>query len=172
MAIATSQVKPFATVELSWLSTAQGGRKRAVSTVDYAATAYFAEGDKQLFSIILHFHTKVESGVKIITRIDRAVMNFLAPEIAAPQLMKGVEFYVTEGARVVAKGKVLSVCRSLANTISNSSKFSRRSKTSPRKRRVKVEPLLTENGSSRRIVRAVPKKVDRNTAFEYEEIPI
>jgi translation elongation factor EF-Tu-like GTPase len=105
----TLQAKLSATVELSWLSAAQGGRKRAVTTSDYAATAYFAEGNKQLFSIILHFPTKLESGVEIPIQTEHAVMNFLAPELVRSQLKKDIRFYVTEGSRVVAEGNVLSV---------------------------------------------------------------
>lgn len=77
--------------------------------VDYAATAYFANGDRQLFSIILHFLTKLERGVKVPTQIDRATMEFLAPELVGESLMDGLQFCVTEGAKVVAKGEVLSV---------------------------------------------------------------
>ncbi|MEI6327958.1 MAG: hypothetical protein WCP16_01910 [Pseudanabaena sp. ELA645] len=98
-----------AEVKLNWLTPDQGGRKRPIAMVDYAATAYFANGDRQLFSIILHFLTKLERGVKVPTQIDRATMEFLAPELVGESLMDGLQFCVTEGAKVVAKGEVLSV---------------------------------------------------------------
>jgi translation elongation factor EF-Tu-like GTPase len=109
VSIITSRSKFSATVELNWLSAAQGGRKRAIGTTNYAATAYFAEVNKQLFSIILHFPAKVDNGVKIPAQTDRAVMNFLAPDLVEPLLKKGEQFHVTEGSRVVAEGKILSV---------------------------------------------------------------
>ncbi len=99
----------FAEVKLNWLTAEQGGRKRAISMVDYAATAYFTDGDRRLFSIILHFLTKLEGGVKTPTQIDRATIEFLAPELVAESLAEGIQFCVTEGARVVAKGEILSV---------------------------------------------------------------
>jgi translation elongation factor EF-Tu-like GTPase len=98
-----------AEVKLNWLTADQGGRKRPIAMVDYAATAYFADGDRQLFSIILHFLTKLEGGVKTPTQIDRATMEFLAPELVAESLADGIQFCITEGAKVVAKGEVLSV---------------------------------------------------------------
>ena len=99
----------FAEVKLNWLTAEQGGRKRPISMVDYGATAYFEDGDRRLFSIILHFLTKLEGGVKTPTQIDHATMEFLSPELVAESLAEGIEFCVTEGVKVVAKGEILSV---------------------------------------------------------------
>ena len=51
-------------VALMWRSAEQGGRKRPISTADYAATAYFVDGERQLFSVILHFPSTLQNGIK------------------------------------------------------------------------------------------------------------
>ncbi len=118
MLITIPQDNLSVSVELSWLSSEQGGRKRAIRTADYAATAYFNDGNMQQFSIILHFPAKVEGDVKVPARTDCAKMSFLAPEVVSSRIKKGIDFFVTEGARVVAKGTVLKVLRRITKPYS------------------------------------------------------
>jgi len=164
------QSKNFATVSLSWLKAEQGGRKRPIGTADYAATAYFTEENIQLFSIILHFPAKIESGLRLPTRIDIAEMNFLISNRVAPQLKEGMRFHVTEGGRVVANGEVLSV-----RHITRMTALSRKLKDSSQRKRGRVSLIevkrnrLTHPALTKFIAR---KNIDQNISIEYEEFPI
>lgn len=159
----------FASVALSWLTAEQGGRKRSVGTADYAATAYFTEENVQLFSIILHFPSKIEGGLRIPTRIDIAEMNFLIPDLVAPQLEQGMKFHVTEGGKVVANAKVLSINHATKITI-----LSRKPRTPSHRRRGRVSPIEVKRKRRGQTVTIVTtgKYVDQDVVVECEEFLI
>jgi hypothetical protein len=94
-------------VALDWLAADQGGRKRPIGTADYAATISFSKEDEQLFSIVLHFPSKIENDLKVPTRTDIAQATFLMPDLVAAKIEQGSKFRVTEGGRVVANAEVL-----------------------------------------------------------------
>jgi hypothetical protein len=128
-------------VALMWRSAEEGGRKRPIATADYAATAYFVDGDRQLFSVVLHFPSTLQNGVKVPQLLDRADMDILVPEVIKGQLKQGASFYVTEGARVVAEGKISGL---EINALRDHASVNTRSKKSRMQRKVakKVAPKL------------------------------
>jgi hypothetical protein len=166
-----SQGKLFATVSLNWRSAEQGGRKRTIAAPDYAATVYFADGDKHLFSVVLHFPTKLQDDIKIPARLDRADMDFLVPSVVVSRLEKGIKFNVTEGSRVVAEGIVLSVNCSVTN-VKKQGRFFDGSRALSKRRGGRRSSRRNVNSHQNRIIVIKAKKAHRDTAIEYEEFSI
>lgn len=154
-------------VALMWRSAEEGGRKRPIATADYAATAYFVDGDRQLFSVVLHFPSTLQNGVKVPQLLDRADMDILVPEVIKGQLKQGASFYVTEGARVVAEGKISGL---EINALRDHASVNTRSKKSRMQRKVakKVAPKLVHY----QVVSPVVKDGDFSSSLEYEEFHI
>ncbi|MCA6523649.1 MAG: hypothetical protein ACK45T_09555 [Pseudanabaena sp.] len=154
-------------VALMWRSAEEGGRKRPIATADYAATAYFVDGDRQLFSVVLHFPSTLQNGVKVPQLLDRADMDILVPEVIKGQLKQGASFYVTEGARVVAEGKISGL---EINALRDHASVNTRSKKSRMQRKVakKVAPKLVHY----QVVSPVVKEGDFSSSLEYEEFHI
>lgn len=154
-------------VALMWRSAEEGGRKRPIATADYAATAYFVDGDRQLFSVVLHFPSTLQNGVKVLQLLDRADMDILVPEVIKGQLKQGASFYVTEGARVVAEGKISGL---EINALRDHASVNTRSKKSRMQRKVakKVAPKLVHY----QVVSPVVKDGDFSSSLECEEFHI
>ncbi|MEI6064228.1 MAG: hypothetical protein WCQ26_06520 [Pseudanabaena sp. ELA748] len=147
-------------VALMWRSAEQGGRKRPIATADYAATAYFVDGERQLFSIVLHFPSTLQNGIKVPQLIDRADMNILVPEMVNCKLRMGASFYVTESARIVAEGKISG----LETTPVKVKSFVNAGRKSPR-----IERKVTKKLVRYRVISPVLKDGDFSSSLEYEE---
>jgi hypothetical protein len=95
-------------VKIRWLSPSEGGRQSLPQGPTFATTARFAgEPEDRLFSIILRFSNSPDDGT-----IQEADLALLAPENlpeVQKRLVPGIQLLVTEGRRVVAEGKVLSL---------------------------------------------------------------
>jgi hypothetical protein len=149
-------------VALMWRSAEQGGRKRPIATADYAATAYFVDGDRQLFSIVLHFPSTLQNGIKVPQLIDRADMSILVPEMVQGKLESGASFYVTEGARIVAEGKI-------SGLETNSFKVKSFVNVGKKSSRTRVERKATKKLVRYRVINPLLKESDFSPSLEYEE---
>jgi hypothetical protein len=147
-------------VALMWRSAEQGGRKRPIATADYAATAYFVNGDQQLFSVVLHFPSTLQNGIKVPQLLDRADMDILVPETVKGKLSQGASFYITEGSRIVADGKI-------SGLETNSLKV--KSFANAGRERTKTERKITKKSVHYRVISPVLKEGDFLSSLEYEE---
>lgn len=100
-----------ARLQFRWLHPSEGGRRTGLPTgPTYAATARFAEDpDSEWFSVVLRPVGPVSLGDYEIPQVD---LNLLAPEdlpdvVAA--LAPGRRLLITEGARTVAEGTIVSI---------------------------------------------------------------
>jgi hypothetical protein len=149
-------------VALMWRSAEQGGRKRPISTADYAATAYFVDGERQLFSVILHFPSTLQNGIKTPQLLDRADMDILVPDVVKGKLREGAGFYVTEGARVVADGNI-------SGLEINSLEIKSFVNVGRKSQRTRVERKSTKKLVHYRVISPEPKEIGFSSSLEYEE---
>lgn len=149
-------------VALMWRSAEQGGRKRPIATADYAATAYFVDSERQLFSVILHFPSTSQNGIKVPQLLDRAEMEILVPEMVKGQLKQGASFYVTEGARIVAEGKI-------SGLETNSLKVKSFINVGRKLSSTRLEKRVTKKLMRYRVISPVLKDGDFSSNLEYEE---
>lgn len=156
-------------VALMWRSAEEGGRKRPIATADYAATAYFVDGDRQLFSVVLHFPSTLQNEVKVPQLLDRADMDILVPEVIKGKLKQGASFYVTEGARVVAEGKISGL---EINALRDHASVNTRSKKSRTRVQRKVAKKVAPKLVHYQVVSPVVKDGDFSSSLEYEEFHI
>jgi len=107
--------KPVAMAIIRWLSAAEGGRKAGPPLAKvYMATAFFLtdkeEVDrKQRDSPILAttlLSILIQKTSQINKDEDRALIGFLAPNLARPSLYKGAKILITEGPKIVANAVV------------------------------------------------------------------
>ena len=156
-------------VALMWRSAEQGGRKRPIATADYAATAYFVDGDRQLFSIVLHFPSTLQNGLKVPQLLDRADMDILVPEVVKGKLKQGASFYVTEGARVVAEGKISGL---EINALRVHASVNTRRKRSRTRVEIKGAKKVDLKLVRYQVVSPVVRESDFSSSLEYEEFHI
>jgi len=149
-------------VALMWRSAEHGGRKRPISTADYAATVCFVDGERQLFSVILHFPSTLQNGIKIPQLLDRADMDILVPDVVKGKLREGAGFYVTEGARVVADGNI-------SGLEINSLEIKSFVNVGRKSQRTRVERKSTKKLVHYRVISPAPKEIGFSSSLEYEE---
>ncbi len=101
---------PVARMLIRWLKPTDGGRKQLPPGPIYAATAYFS-GDplESMFSVVLRWTDSYVSNHADEMTLDLSLPpSDLVPELAH-RLVPEAQLFITEGARTVAEGKVLSV---------------------------------------------------------------
>jgi hypothetical protein len=101
--------QPIAHTQLRWLTPGEGGRQQLPLGPSYAATARFAEDpDERLFSVVLDL-ASARADEQILQEADlRLLFPERLPDVRE-KLLPGSRLLVTEGRRVVAECKVLSV---------------------------------------------------------------
>jgi hypothetical protein len=106
------EMEPEAIIEVRFKTTNEGGRKNGVgaplgqkSVVDWYGCAFVVDGDFHDCRLLL------EGRFLDLGTTYEVPVTFLRPDLVLPKLPVGKEFLLCEGARELARGKVISLLR-------------------------------------------------------------